>query len=233
MVQYLEVFGHGRGPSLLARNVDDANRSAIKPKIGHVPIVRGDIRPQFAHTKVQGQTPLTFQVIWAILIYEHSPTPPPMDHDMRLEGDNRSGNRSSHPNRGNESSALALGPHYYSGHTTTSGSASQSMYNTSHDYHSSSSVRHDERYYPGHSNSYQTTTATSGGDYYPVTSGYYQSDHVGYSTADNSHEYGYLATSDHQQWLSSGDPDVFVGTGTTEYFYVDETEPSRSAGPRS
>jgi hypothetical protein len=54
MAQYLEVFGHGRELLLLAQNVGVENRSAIKPKTGHVPIVRGGIHPRFARIKVQG-----------------------------------------------------------------------------------------------------------------------------------------------------------------------------------
>jgi hypothetical protein len=152
---------------------------------------------------------------------------------MKLEGNDRNSNRTSQINRGNEPSDPASAQHYYDDHNTTSGTVSQTMYNTAHGYHSTTSTsRHNDRYYSGNSNSYQTTTGNSGADFYPVTSGYYQSDHVGYSTADGSHDYSYVATADDQQWLSSGDPDVFVGTGSTEYFYVDETEPARSTGAR-
>jgi hypothetical protein len=54
MTQRLEVSDHARGPSLLAQSAGDANRSAIKPKIGHALIVREGTLLQFARTKARG-----------------------------------------------------------------------------------------------------------------------------------------------------------------------------------
>jgi hypothetical protein len=167
--------------------------------------------------------------------YNYSPTPPPVDHDVRVESHNPDHYRSNHSYREGGSSESASAYQYYGGQATTLGSASQSLYNTSPIYESSpSSSKNGSRYYAANSNNYQASAVTtSGGDYYPVTTGYYQNDHIGYSTADSSHDYTYLATSGDQQWLPTADPDVFAGTSTSEYFYVDETEPSRTSGPRS
>ena len=54
MAQRPEHFDHVRGLSPLARNVDDGNKSAIKPKTGHARTVREDIPLRFARIKVQG-----------------------------------------------------------------------------------------------------------------------------------------------------------------------------------
>lgn len=64
---------------------------------------------------------------------------------------------------------------------------------------------------------------TSAGGYTTADAEYYQSSAVDYISAGT--QSGYYATSDQQQgsnWYSaSGDPGVFVGATTTEYYYVD------------
>ena len=60
MIQHLQIFVLASGPLHLARNVGDANRSAIKPKTGHARIVPGAILLPSAHIKVQGQTEFIF-----------------------------------------------------------------------------------------------------------------------------------------------------------------------------
>lgn len=64
---------------------------------------------------------------------------------------------------------------------------------------------------------------TSSGGYATVDAGYYQSSGMDYSSAGT--QGGYYPTSDQQQgssWYSaSGDPGVFVGATSSEYYYVD------------
>lgn len=165
-----------------------------------------------------------------------SSTPPPFDHVLDLRDDDRNVARSNQPSRSNAPSDPSMTPasQYYGGHSAAAISpGGQYPYNTTHDYNSPSpSARSDGRYYAGSSSSHQADNSSTSGDYYPTTAGYYPAD-MGYSTTDTSQDYAYLAPSDQDQWLTGGNPEVFVGTGTTEYFYVDDTEASRSAGSRS
>lgn len=136
--------------------------------------------------------------------------------------------RLSQPNNVSETSnpAVMYASQYYNG-------VNQNSHNASSSYHShSATTRTDGRNCQGGSSvNQQVIGASSGaGDLYPMSGGYYAADQMSYNATESPNGIGYYTTSDQQQWLTGGDPDVFVGTGTAEYFYVDESELPRSNG---
>ncbi|KAG9239576.1 hypothetical protein BJ875DRAFT_447771 [Amylocarpus encephaloides] len=157
-----------------------------------------------------------------------SPTPPPMDHVLTLGDEDGESDRTNQTNRSNApvNAPMVSTSQYYSGHSATSISPDQHAYGA---YSTPSPPsRSDGRYYADSLNGHPMIASTSGGEMYPVAAGYYHTDHLGYSTTEASQDYGYLTASDQQQWLSSENPDVFIGTGTAEYFYVDDGAPGKS-----
>ncbi|KAH8685916.1 hypothetical protein BGZ60DRAFT_103824 [Tricladium varicosporioides] len=159
-----------------------------------------------------------------------SPTPPPMEQMMDFRS-NREGHHSSQTSRSNDVPSLAYvqPPQFYSSHTATT-VPNQTLYSTSTAYHSPSlTLRSDTRGYQGEGSSgQQINTSAAGSDVFG--GGYYPTDQVPFSVTDSAQEVGYYTTSDQPQWLSGGDPDVFIGAG--EYYYVDDSEPPRPSGSR-
>ncbi|CAG8984239.1 hypothetical protein HYALB_00004222 [Hymenoscyphus albidus] len=154
------------------------------------------------------------------------------DHVLDSRDADRNAVRSNQPSRSNAPLDPSMTPasQYYGGHSAAVISpGGQYPYNTTPDYNTPSpSARSDGRYYSGNSSSHQIDNSSTSGDYYPTTAGYYPAD-IGHSSADTSQDYSYLAPSDQDQWLTGSNADVFVGTGTNEYYYVDDAEASRSA----
>ncbi|RDL37496.1 uncharacterized protein BP5553_04929 [Venustampulla echinocandica] len=157
-----------------------------------------------------------------------SPTTPPIGQAVNFGNSDRQRARLSQPNNLNETPnpVVLYTSQYYSG-------PNQNSHNASPTYHSPSpTTRNDGRLYQGSSSSNQQVIGSSsgGGDLFPMSGEYYASDQMGYNTTESPHGIGYYTASDQPQWLTGGDPDVFVGTGTAEYFYVDESELPRSSG---
>ncbi|CAG8952297.1 hypothetical protein HYFRA_00001042 [Hymenoscyphus fraxineus] len=223
------LFAHDRGLLPLVQSVGEENKSVIRPKIDHVPIVQGAIRLQFAPTKVQGQNTIATASTLHLNADTNSSS---SDHVLDSRDADRNAVRSNQPSRSNVPLDPSMTPasQYYGGHSAAVISpGGQYPYNTTPDYNTPSpSARSDGRYYSGSSSSHQIDNSSTSGDYYPTTAGYYPAD-IGYSSADTSQDYSYLAPSDQDQWLTGSNADVFVGAGTNEYYYVDDAEASRSA----
>ena len=121
------------------------------------------------------------------------------------------------------------------GGSSAAASSSQQMYTAPQGYYPTpSTTREDYRDFASDSSSLSHTGYSSGaGDY--MTGAYYQQGQMSFNSLEQ--DTGYYQASDAQldNWLlPGGDPAGFIGTESTDYYYVnDEHEHSPLAPPRN
>jgi hypothetical protein len=107
-------------------------------------------------------------------------------------------------------------------------------YNSSYGYYSAPPApRNDYHSYSagGSSPGYAVPAYTTSAGYTPVSAGYYQSATTSYTPVTTG---GYYSSSQQDSaWLSTADPAAFVGTGSTDYYYVADPDPGHHHGHAS